>query len=1460
MTRRSTLRAFSLLLLPVLLGLGAGCTTRRDPVFRAPHEALDKRMFEGEFFYKMTVVDLPYSVDYSFVGQNSDTKIIRWEITRDWLIAYDVYDKVNARDAQGNRTNNRTPLLAFPIQMHFDLRYQENPITGEDLPIVSPNQDMDWYEAPYFMVNPSISGITTFPDEYMNLIFQLDQPFRIEPLAGFERLEFYDKGHNFLHPRDYRTARRKDASLSVDEIVLDTTSVYTPNVNFNGWWNWTREEFFFRLNYEPARVSYRHHFRRMRRDELANNGFVRVDYQEPVFRKFGYFRSDFVVYDQIEGLVTDQTWYKWANYFNIAPKPGTTAPQKIVYHVNTPEHPKRLISTSCAIGVEFNQAFREAFALRSAAGDAVKQDELPAMPSDELWIKQNWNTNDLSVQAKIAEMCLGSRDAAGVPGVSGAGSVFDDANDVFQLKPNYFEPYEPKRDGVDLDGKANAVEIDEATYRRDYYPYVQTPASHDWSKKKTFMAACELSLERKCQVDDDRRPVLRFRHRLGTIGESFIYYVAKPTEYGILGVAQWAANPETGQILSAVGHTAGGPLNSAVTRAMDQFDYLAGFASIDDLIASPTRSFKTNYDVVTANAKFAAPDGGTSPVAPDAMSYLPAPRSQNDLGRLLEREAKRLPPLSGRLPLSAVRGTKWEALMTDPSLADWLYPGLSRDDKNVRDMFGPESMFGLDGLRDKLRKLDGMIENCYMQGDWLDGALIELAERKIAERNALAADLRAQGKNEAAALQEATATIRAAVWYEFERTLWKGVTQHEIGHSIGLRHNFGASTDELNFVGVPPQEDPQGVGEGYWPEQKAWQEAYRQIRRDNPNATGMQLHELGAGIPSKRHRFRYASVMDYQNEVYIHSQGLGNYDKAAIRFVYGQRLAKYVPNTNFSGSPEGGAALQVEYRRWFRVEDQPGGRYNLYLKEEPDKVTLRREANGSYTRSFEPDRPTSILENGDTKPYVFCTDHQRNEDAFCNVWDAGTTGREIARNFIREYNRNYYRRFFRRGNPRMTELGWTALLWGVHFPIAHFALDFNFNFTRVNSWWEAMLVDRNNTSNVERNSYLAALGGVKPSDDQFDTLVPARTMGDYLTAAMEGFNFFVYDIIYRPDTGAYIQTERDDVPFFEKATAGKFWRKNQFIVPDDRLGDFGGQFQNINIDIDVGRFHRNRFDIQDNPAISEERLLRRGFSTEKTAAIFVLSNTGWPVEKYGRENMANGFHYASDGFQNAIFQILSDANSEDAMLSFSPYCVQANATGAKTPFTMVKVNPPIQAGWLWNTYDRFDFDKRYSRPYQPSKSMCAAIDSKLEPVHAGWIYFDKLWPTLWSTYGLSNISADMTVFQYFTAERIPVSDYARRSPVDPAKQAEFLNTAGNFWFRATVAPDGRPTPGYEVVKKAARLRKICEDREWDSNISPGTPIGDCPGWRTLEVIEATLTNNADFARFWGSITSLIFGR
>ena len=198
-------RAFSLLVALIVVMIAVSCTTERDAVDKTDELALDKRLFEGEFFLRQTIVDLPYTVDYSFIGESNDGKVVKWKITENWLIAYSVWDKLNAIDTNEIVDVNETPVVAFPIAMHYDIVPTENPTTGEALPVLTPNMDRPWNERRYFsLAINTMSGVASFEYKYMNLTKEWGAPFYRYGIDTGKDWEFYAHDGTFIVPKKYR--------------------------------------------------------------------------------------------------------------------------------------------------------------------------------------------------------------------------------------------------------------------------------------------------------------------------------------------------------------------------------------------------------------------------------------------------------------------------------------------------------------------------------------------------------------------------------------------------------------------------------------------------------------------------------------------------------------------------------------------------------------------------------------------------------------------------------------------------------------------------------------------------------------------------------------------------------------------------------------------------------------------------------------------------------------------------------------------------------------------------------------------------------------------------------------------------------------------------------------------------------------------------------------------------------
>ncbi|NJK88068.1 MAG: hypothetical protein HC923_00875 [Myxococcales bacterium] len=136
----------------------------------------------------------------------------------------------------------------------------------------------------------------------------------------------------------------------------------------------------------------------------------------------------------------------------------------------------------------------------------------------------------------------------------------------------------------------------------------------------------------------------------------------------------------------------------------------------------------------------------------------------------------------------------------------------------------------------------------------LGGAAIDMADFFDPNVDGLAAEVKGQDRD--------------TIFKFLQEQLYEAVQGHEVGHAVGLRHNFEGSMDPQN----------------YRPE--FWNQFYEQIQ------DGVPTEENSV----RSQEYKYASIMDYGFDFTINGwHGLGSYDKAAIRFFYGQLVEAWDP-------------------------------------------------------------------------------------------------------------------------------------------------------------------------------------------------------------------------------------------------------------------------------------------------------------------------------------------------------------------------------------------------------------------------------------------------------------------------------------------------------------------------------------------------------------------------------------
>lgn len=1605
-----TKKALSLLVALIAVMMAVSCTTERSAVDKTDELALDKRLFEGEFFFRQTIVDLPYTADYAFIGESSGGKVVKWKITENWLIAYSIWDKLTAVDTNEIVDVNETPIVAYPIAAHYDIVPSENPTTGEALPVLVANTDRPWNERRYFsLATNSRSGVTNYELQYLTLTIEWGAPFYKAGLTTATDWEFYAHDGTFIVPKKYRdyTAIKDDAeryNKEVEWFQFFSTEYFEPIGDWSAIYNWDDIDEF--IGNEPAAVTYRFVFSKINRDVVGkrdydiasktfkwtpgakDNGFRPLEYPDEMFREYGFFTNKFKGYDNYHGYREDN-YHTLANYWNMAwandkkewnfkcddGEDYNTCLKKIKYQqkivfTSSPKTPLRMLPANCAITKDYNYAMLGArFAAMNPGSDTRAFDAWYFENYKNDFFKEVKNADGKTVKVRDLEWYTSNLNDPNNPHKDWREKCFvpdrqawiqkwdgdfidentDDAkntadlleqykNDIVVMVPNPVESYVPARDGKALYGfenyynlssesRENAVKVCVKKEEADLYDeekvmYFTTCYTNDDKMSELYInefdypewrgdrwdcqifgekencpegyveakAACVMTEERTCEVEAGL-PVLRHKYDNGNPYAALINWVDKPTEYGILGVSQWNVNPETGMSLGGGSNIAGSVLAWANTRAIELARVLI---NNDDPAAwdwkelinpdySHTPEVIWDNNVKASNKKDAAktwnkpysPANVMTMVKPSKKAMTPEQRLE-ELNREYELKTRNYDRFNFA---SMVGNAKWETQMVPYSIKKNLFPWMNPADnpaytneqKEIMQPWfvGPAAMEAEMIKYLKAKSLDFDFDESFM-----DGSIIQFIKEKQKELyKEMNLTLNEDGtpdwdddSNKKLKDQYAD-KLMYAIYDPLEKMQYKGVAEHEMGHTMGLRHNFIGSTDQRNYVdnyyaseNYPAMMD--GIKDLLIKEQEEKGADY------NPATFGIKAYRYKKAFETDVNYYTYTSVMDYQREVYIHAVGLGKYDLAALKFVYGRSFEQFKiagnaeygelvhqgdSNDTYEGINKIHPLRDAKYPDYVRTNEQylgangklktvkiPTQLYTYYddngkkVERLAPKVVLsinaklKADDNAQYIYDYDCDdtqaectkNTTYLVNDGRHYEYAFITDEKSSDDPRANTFDAGFMASDVIRSMVDMDSTYYFLRFFRRGNPKFREFRGRTSMKMIYdtlfskYKYIHFMLDFNFYV--YGKWAPYILLgsqkfeipgdDTKYDSKIDVENYLfdeyqRALKGEEywlDANGELRTITP-MSPADYVIAGMEGINYFYFNILYRPAVGEYMAVNVEggnDPDIEEKLEDGQtaYYQSTENYI--DGYADLIG-IKTIKVTPVLGRFQKDRWDIQDNENIYYDKVLRRGYAEEKMVAIYAIANAGWFDAKYRRESRANSVDQMFEGLENVKFTMLSDVVDEEALFTFSPYCYSAKDKD------IVRVDVPVNilANWAVNPPSALE-----DVAVTPTKNLCSQVKGNYVPVHAGWTYFDKMWPMYWTMGNVANTSADTSVLQRFVAYRINAYDISNY-PEPDVNETQFLNKDGNAYYRAILAKSTLDVQDQNAVYGVAQYDK-----------------------------------------------------
>ncbi len=924
-----------------LAALAVSCAQQQPPISRVQPDALDKSFFVGkdylktdddpEFYSQATLVDVGYGAaqDGLFTSTYAQPMTrVKWTVTEDLLIARLAYERIAGSDGKGvgKATNDGIVVAAYAIKSHFDIKRDYNAQTGEETNVIEENTvDRPWHQRQFIRVDWS-KNLST--DNYdFDTLSQLGVYGGIsyEPLAyavqnpGDDDAPHVDAEGGYLDVTNKAFAKPQLVDLSslgggvmpACYFDADITGGVSPAAQCS-----------------PVELTIRTAFRK-----VTDTDYEPADWDGDRFKAFGAFTTERSGYARDYGM-TDTQWHRFINRYNLwekshyyADENAKTGAVQCFTPTSTPagKDPHRdddkdgtedecaavgrgsrcdTFSQKCTLPYrdrtpkavvwfygdgshpDFFEPTREAahewdVALRSSIMTARYAECLKTKGTDcdakyPVYTGQQDDNDDAIALAKEVDDCraglVGRTDCEALADTIGAARGYSAGVIALAKLPEAVVLCHSPVEAMDP-AQCGSSRLPEQYTARDCFEATEA-GNHE------LMKTCNTALRA-------RRGDIRF-HQVNAIVTP-----QTPSPWGIMVDAD---DPLTGEKVAASINVWSHVTDLWSQGVVDTARYIRGELSTADVTEG-------TYVRDWASAAEAASTKGTLPTMTDDQRL--AMLGKLTKGRAfskVELEAFQNSPLFTQIHQLEKDVREVKADLLAPSANKPIYEARRRRALNTATeaalttkMFqsyaGKAGQLSSQAMAEFASPLRGA--NPSLQRDLYNKRELMLAERGACVMNEAPAPLGIA--NLAAALEEKfgrfdknnskgdqLARGERMRQYVAQRAHYAVVT-HEMGHSIGLRHNFVSSADPLNYR---PQ---------YW-----------QLRTDNGTNTRQctTLDPTGSCVGPRYFdvineneksqllpMFMQSSTMDYAGETTQDLLGLGAYDFAAARMFYGDVVA-----------------------------------------------------------------------------------------------------------------------------------------------------------------------------------------------------------------------------------------------------------------------------------------------------------------------------------------------------------------------------------------------------------------------------------------------------------------------------------------------------------------------------------------------------------------------------------------
>lgn len=950
-----------------------GCAEERAPINRVQANALPKSMFaDSEWYAHQTVIDAPAQTSVTFVGDGSPLRRIRWDIQEKYLIARDSLQHIDAIENNGIAGSGdvQTGIVAmYAIESHFDIRRAYNSSTGEELNVIEENTtDRPWYQREYFRVDWSKNLVSNedlaLTSAFGGVKFDPVNYYVENPKDPFApRFETNKDGEvNYIDIVNKYFAQPEPYELATGETVAACALVFSGNPPC-----------------EPAEIAVRNSFLRVdpKRD------YEPMEYTSNRMERFGYFLT-------------------WRDTFD--PDYGITAARRLRlvnrHNIWKQSHKKTSAGDYVACGTDQDCG---------GGGSVCDTTFARAMRST---VSDGTVTSSLSLNNMQGACTVPYRDRVVSPVAYHVSTNLPD--DLFVDAQAFVAGWNSALQ--DTVGSLRALECEDTGGQN-------CDAQRDRDDAKHVFVLCHNPVARG---DNDACGAQGTVARIGDLRYNIIGWVGDESKAGPLGFGPSFADPQTGEIISANALVYGAYLVRLTAFARDLLALING--DLDEAAVADNNDFAGWIRDIQSGKTFTAGsreadnhivkvDGQDTPAINQSMSFdwidgllnrdrstLTKPTKDDAIARF-QASKKRLVDAVGdlhiadtaRARIETLKGTDIEQLMIDDEMiaAAGYGPDTPLTDE-VIEKASPLRDMSLDHLREMdsvRRQLDGRLNSCVLQADFVDEGLIGLV--KEIDRAVHDGDGTVEWYGQRYQVARNGGIDYELVQQMLRHPIFNAVTAHEVGHTLGLRHNFSGSFDSLNY------------NHRYW-----------ELRDDGnmlPRAWDPMTQQE---IDGRIREYQYSTVMDYGNNfVVTDANGIGHYDRAAIKMGYGD-LVEVFTDTPEANKTRVAGATALEGFGWPGAVDilSSGPLRVIPYTEIPvllgGTANLEKRADVHYSElKIDPNGFSDVLvfdsKDRFVVPYRYCGDEFSDYEPYCMRYDAGADEYETLTSLADTYW-NYY--------------------------------------------------------------------------------------------------------------------------------------------------------------------------------------------------------------------------------------------------------------------------------------------------------------------------------------------------------------------------------------------------------------------------------------------------------------------